>query len=358
MMKIKLIEELRAFSRQEIECEKVSEEDDLLQILNKQVVEKKSDGKSFALFCREQLAGKGEDCDLAVIGQDTVLMGVFDGCGGSGAKVYPLLGGQTGAWVASRAAAYATRLWHVEHPKHSEGSCLYEYVKGILDRCRECSHSSQTLLGSLSREFPTTMAVFVKDRASTTVDFFWCGDSRCFVMDEDGLHQVTVDDVTVTDAMRNLREDSPMTNVICTSQPFQIHEKKLKVKTPSVLLAATDGCFGYYPSPMAFELNLLETLDQAKNVGEWAKLLESTIGMVSGDDYTMVLSLQGGKSFQKLKRTFHGRLAELKEQYPQENVSEDELFQQWEHYRKSYECLMIQEQMVESENEARNQSGL
>ena len=77
------------------------------------------------------------------------------------------------------------------------------------------------------------------------MDFYWCGDSRGYILDGNGLHQVTVDDVTVTDAMMNLREDAPMTNVASASRPYEIHRKQVQLSEPAVVFAATDGCFGY-----------------------------------------------------------------------------------------------------------------
>ena len=63
------------------------------------------------LICREQVTQKGEDFYLMQKDGSQLLMGVFDGCGGSGAKVYSQFGNQTGARVASRTLAKAVKEW-------------------------------------------------------------------------------------------------------------------------------------------------------------------------------------------------------------------------------------------------------
>ena len=307
------------------------------------------------VLCRERDAGRGEDSCLAVQADGRAFLGVFDGCGGSGAKTYAAFEGHTGAWVASRAATLAARQWFETGyaPGGDGGASLLESGIGVaLAECRDLQPSRQLLMGSLSRDFPTTLAGFAVDNDGHA-DVYWCGDSRCYLLDGGGLHQLTADDAVVQDAMRALREDAPMTNVISASAPFVIHHRTLELKRPGLLIAATDGCFGYVPSPMAFEALLLKALRGAKDMDSWRRALDADIGAVSGDDYTLSAYSFGYADFKALRTALVKRQKRLEVKYPQAEADEAALFDQWEEYRASYERLLPNEKdtMREAEHD-------
>lgn len=293
------------------------------------------------IICREQVEEKGEDFYLAQKNAEYLLLGVFDGCGGSGAKVYPQFDGQTGARVASRTLAEAVKEWFMNSEvKEKPEQNLQKMMERKLKECQKEVQSGQMLLGSLKKEFPSTMAAFLVPKEMNQADFFWCGDSRGYVLDDTGLHQVTLDDVPITDAMENLREDAPMTNVANASVPFTVHRKSAKLEKKSLILAATDGCFGYLPSPMEFEKFLLKTMAESENMQQWESELEKEIQKVTGDDFTLAIWSGMFADYQKMKENFHKRHMDVEQQYPlYEKVSEERLFQQWEEYKKSYESL-------------------
>lgn len=339
------------------------------------------------LICREQVAHKGEDFYLAKKDGGQLLMGVFDGCGGSGAKVYPQLGGQTGARVASRTLAKAVEEWLTvkETAKEPEEKCTQEHQEELIEKqtgkiweeaaekcaeeipkesaekqitekpeeelhkimkeklvqCQAAVQTGQVLLGSLKKEFPSTMVLFTVPKEETHAEFFWCGDSRGYVLDAEGLHQVTTDDVAVTDAMENLREDAPMTNVANASVPFVVHRKSTELNAASLLIAATDGCFGYLTSPMEFEKLLLRTMAVSEDMEQWRTELEKEIGKVAGDDFTLAIWNGMFGSFQEMKDSFGPRLQYVEAQYPlDEQTTEKILNVQWKEYKTSYESLM------------------
>ena len=232
------------------------------------------------VLSRPKVEGDGEDAFLAVQTDEKVFLGVFDGCGGSGAKIYPVFDNHTGAWIASRAAALAAHEWFTDN---QENTSLEANIARSLQTCRTQSISGQTLLGSLSREFPTTVAAFIVEKGRDEAEFYWCGDSRCYTLDSRGLHQITMDDSSVHDAMQNLREDAPMTNVASASRPFQLHHTRISIREPSLIFAATDGCFGYLSSPMAFEKMLMETMRCARSMRHWEQLLDKKLKHISGE---------------------------------------------------------------------------
>ena len=91
---------------------------------------------------------------------------------------------------------------------------------------------------------------------------------------------------------------------------------------------------------MEFEKLLLETLKEAENVAQWKDLLEEQIAQVSGDDFSLTLWIGSYKDFETMKETLMERLSYMKETYPSPGeLSEEELFHQWETYRDSYEFL-------------------
>lgn len=302
---------------------------------------KNKNSNEYLVICQEQIKGKGEDFFLFEVDQNRLIMGVFDGCGGSGAKIYPAFDGRTGAKVASRALAGAVKLWFQEYmQKNRSEETLKMITDKMLKTCKERGSSGSALLGSLNREFPSTIVFFTAVGEENRVDFYWCGDSRGYILDQDGLHQATVDDVTITDAMKNLREDAPMTNVASASRPYEIHRKQVPLSKPAAVLTATDGCFGYLPSPVEFERLLLETLKEAEDMKTWKELLKEQIFNVSGDDFSMTLWTGSYSDFQTMKESLLGRLDHLNKVYPPAgNLTEEELFLQWEKYRNSYENL-------------------
>lgn len=311
-------------------------EDALYALLRRQPgAEPAPDARMLAL-CRAQVEGFGEDAFLAVRDGDRALLAAFDGCGGSGAKTYEAFGGHTGAWAASRAASLAARQWFAAGDSEADlAACL----ACALQKCKSREPAGQVLLGGLSKAFPTTVAAFAVEK--NAADIYWCGDSRAYLLDAKGLHALTRDDSAVQDALRALREDAPMTNVACASQPFQLHRRRVALNRPAVLLAATDGCFGYLPSPMAFERLLLEALCRAASPADVRKRLDAAIRAVSGDDYTLVAWAHGFKGFKAMQKALHARLSALEKGYPA--AGEDALERQWAAYKAGYESMLESE---------------
>jgi hypothetical protein len=81
-----------------------------------------------------------------------------------------------------------------------------------------------------------------------------------------------------------------------------------------VLVCATDGCFGYVPTPMHFEQLLLDPLMAAPNVTGWSSAVQSRISAVTGDDAAMSV-MAVGADFRELKDLYADRVAELEREY-------------------------------------------
>jgi len=305
-----------------------------------------ADFEPLVIAC-ESRPGNGEDSYAAAVTDNAAFLGVFDGCGGSGARSYPEYGGKTGAYIASRAAAEAAMNRFGEWAdRENPGIPPVDRLKNDIDEAlmqyRSESETHSMLRGSLSKEFPTTMAAeFIlpdpEDGNVLKVDFAWAGDSRCYVLTPAGLRQASTDDLSVTDAYRNLSEDAALLNVISASHSYKINERKLKIRKPCILFTATDGCFGYLRTPMEFERMLVGTLMEAKSVSEWKEYLTAEIGKVAGDDYTLCALAFGFERFENMQQLFRQRFQFLQTEYPATETAPEALEVMWNTYKESYQ---------------------
>ena len=282
-------------------------------------------------FCTAKVAGEGEDADpILRAGPDLGLLGVFDGMGGAGGRVYDTPDGRhTGAWIASRFARNVVeRLmlelikpeWNLDGP--ATAAELHRVLASSLAaRLEELKAPETSLRSKLVKALPTTMTLAVLQRTdpaagSYACHLFWAGDSRAYVVDPDaGAMQLTTDDLrSGGDAMRNLTDDSVMSNCISADTEFHINHRQVELQAPFLLLCATDGCFAYVRSPMHFEHLLLSTLRAARDASGWQRGLEAAVTSVTGDDAAMAL-LGLGADLGGFKQRFKDRTAELQRRF-------------------------------------------
>ena len=300
-------------------------------------------------FCEAKIPDNGEDADWISINEQAVMAGTFDGAGGSGAKRYQRMRLKTGAYVGARVIAGATKTWFEkicsERLLHSDQAAplLKTYFTHALEICKRegATQSSSTGLKSkLAKEFPSTAAVAVctAGRDKVRASFYWAGDSRGYILDRNGLAQITKDDLDDVDAMENLSADGVMTNIVTSSKDFQIHSKTIDLWMPCIVFTASDGCFGYLSTPMEFEYVLLETLLNADSLEEWENNLKERLGQFAEDDYTMDAILLGFGSFQNLKKTIIDRANHLFRAYISKlsGISTEEKRMLWETYKENY----------------------
>lgn len=301
-------------------------------------------------FCREMIPEHGEDCYCYSFCDTAGLLGVFDGCGGAGARKHEFYSGKTEAYIAARLCAGAfydgfRATFPSNLPAHQAASEVFAPVAvQRLAANQPPKEENGLITGSMVRTLPTTAAaalVQMEKNGSMVVSAIWAGDSRVFLLDANGLAQLTVDDTSVPDPMENLYEDGVLKNVFCSDRPVKLHCKSVCVRPPFVVLAATDGCFGYMSTPMEFEGILLNTLLQSRCADEWEKRLAALIGQSAGDDHTLCMAAFGYSKFSALQKSFAKRYTHILKKYldPVQKLPVDDRQSRhklWNQYRAEY----------------------
>ena len=284
----------------------------------------------------EMVKNNGEDHFYYDIKNNNFIIAALDGCGGSGSKKYENYSGKTGAYIASRAVCGGIKSWFCQ--SHT-GTELPQFIHEALSVCTHYADKTGRILGTLGKAFPTTAALISGswDADKISVNCFWAGDSRCYMLNSNGLHQLTKDDLDDEDAMSNLTNDGVMTNVINASTAFELHSKTLVLKEPCILLTATDGCFGYLNSPMEFEYLLVDSLVKSRNVFEWKIALNERMHSIAGDDYTLCVAGYGFDDFEEIRHVFAKRNETLVKNYINPSNDVNTL---WEAYKKEYSIYL------------------
>lgn len=270
----------------------------------------------------ERRAGRGEDAEPLVLfhrPSGAGLLAVFDGAGGAGAAAAwpgpPGAEPYSGAWVGARAARLGAEMWFqqaVACGRIPEPAALTAHLRRTLRAARP--HSRSKLTGSMRRALPSTMAALAyrADGTGLTAQALWCGDSRAYRLTPAyGLQALTRDDTVEDDALEQLRQDPPMTDLLCADREFTVSASPPcgpgPVPLPCVLLAATDGFFGYVHTPGQFEGVLLETLRRAPDMAGWMRQLADTVRRYTADDASLAVAAVGFTDFAQLRAAFRER---------------------------------------------------
>jgi serine/threonine protein phosphatase PrpC len=294
-------------------------------------------------FLYEQKSGKGEDAPplLRELGGGHGLIAVFDGMGGAGGGTFETPNGvHTGAYIASRLARQVVDELLAElspEPARTPGALLDpdpgdldEALSNLLaDRLRirlirqaeRLGGPRSRLRSNLLKVLPTTMSAAHfypgPDGETSTCVAHWAGDSRVFgLFPDSGLVQLTQDDLrSGGDALANLTQDSPVSNCVNASAEFRIRRSEIRVSGRYVVVAATDGCFGYVSTPAHFEALLLNALVAAETAQEWGRRIEVSVREVAGDDASLAAVALGWSGMDELRESFMPRLKLLGDRF-------------------------------------------
>lgn len=301
------------------------------------------------------LPDAGEDSFVLRTDEKRTLLCVADGCGGLGSRRYPALENQTGAYLAARLVTRAVSMWAQEINKlpaaAQEGkdfalslqSDLSAMLQGFAQK--HCAEEKSRIVGSMQRRLPSTLCAAVTIEGAATwreVCFAWCGDSRGYVLDEEGLHQCTQDHLRgEPDAFDSLYRDMPLSRVLSADTEAQISLRRLRAPLPCMIITATDGAFGSLMNPMEFEMLLLDTLMSAAGWESWQKKLHNRLKKIAQDDATLLMEPCGVKTFEEIKKALLPRRAKLQKQFvtPCRRHSRDAAYQKatWLEYKEHYD---------------------
>jgi hypothetical protein len=243
----------------------------------------------------------------------------------------------------------------------------------LKERLQELNPAPSSLRSRLIRALPTTMALLALQRTQPgggvwAAHVFWAGDSRAYVFESSGVHQLTTDDLRdPSDALANLRQDSVVNNAMSADTEFHVNYRRVELRAPFLAVCATDGCFGYLPTPMHFEHLVLGCLLEARNTAAWSSAVQEKIAAVTGDDAAMS-TLGVGADFKEFQKLFAPRVAELASEFiePLDDVSDavtrleheleglrsrklNEMTEKWNRYKSAYERYLRPEQVLEDE---------
>lgn len=305
---------------------------------------------------KEMSPAYGEDSSKYKIAEEGICTAVFDGCGGLGAQQYEAFHRKTGAYVASRKVCEACFQWYDDFLEGNYLLCddavayvgkeLKHHFDDILGLCRQYAKKNDTkgqtilLKGSMYRPFPTTAVIQLCDfyQQEFTTAFLWAGDSRGYLLNGNGLMQVTRDDIAGNaDALHNLRLDAPLNNVISADGNYVLHSCCLGAELPLLTIVATDGCFDYMPTPIHFEWMLLDTLMKSRGIVQWKESLQDEIEKYAADDFSLIIAGYGYHGMAEIKTAFAARydflsayIDALREDF------EGNLQPIWDAYRNNY----------------------
>jgi len=305
----------------------------------------------------ERRLARGEDAEPLFVHHVPTgkgVAGVFDGAGGAGASAaYEADDGtaRSGAWVAARTSRAAVESWFCEHVEQGamvRPDVLRIRLGDLLTTMRPSTR--RRVVGTMTKDLPTTMAVVSYCLRGHDVDChaMWAGDSRAYVLTPDhGLQALTRDHTEETDALAQLRQDPPMTNMLSAGSDFIVDSHILLLPRPCVLVCATDGFFGYVDTPAHFECHLLNALHQAFDEGHWSRLLAAKVRSYTADDASLSLVALGFGDFARLRTAFARRRSTLLREYDKGRfdlrdpaAERDWTTMAWHRYRSGYEQRM------------------
>lgn len=264
----------------------------------------------------------GEDADPYVnvdTNRNWGVISVFDGMGGAGARKYKHADTgeeHTSAWWASRYVKEAVETLMSSRVKGESPITFLEanlkdaIVNKLNEVIKHFPAANAPLLSKMMRKLPTTMALcaYFIDEKEITINCYWSGDSRVYMFDKNKMYFLTKDDADAADGdpFSPANMDLAMNNTICQDRDFVINKSTLSVPrtpdNPLVLIAATDGCFGYFKNPIEFEHTIRQTLDASKQFDDWMPLIKKAIiDNIQQDDFSMTLVEIGDTDFNSTK---------------------------------------------------------
>ena len=279
-------------------------------------------------FNLPKMASEGEDADpiLRQLHDGTWLLGVFDGMGGRGARVYSHTAtgaSHTGGWFGSRRVRDAVEQYFTSGGKDGVpdlqplAALLKQDLQSFLSR--ELQAPDTKLRGALLSELPTTLSCALVRKNGKTLEttVLNAGDSRIYALHPRfGLRLLSKDDVRIEcDELDSLINDPPLAQFVSASDLFALKESRHTLPEDAVVLAVTDGCFGYLDSPMHFEYLLLDQMVRAGTWEEWSAGIRQRFSQIASDDCSLAAIAPAHAEFSSMALAFQPRYAHVQSGY-------------------------------------------
>ena len=241
-----------------------------------------------------------------------VLLGVADGLGGYVQGFDRLTGGRIASDLAMTIVLDYFK--HLGPGLHPDPELLTNRIYKSLRHLQETRMQASQVRGSLGRHrLATTLAVVVVDSRAvpetSTIQGYWIGDSRIYVFDQAGLHQLSRDDnLSGADAFDSLFEAAPMFQFLAATmeREWRMHWLGRTLEMPAVVFACTDGCFSEFPSPWAFEALLQNALERANSWEDWITQVRALLEPALADDASLAAMPINLWSFEEFKQLRSG----------------------------------------------------
>ena len=276
----------------------------------------------FGTFNIPKKENEGEDADPISLVSPNLnwgFIGVFDGMGGAGSKKYKHVESgeeHTSAYWGARIVRDCVEVLIKnrrtgENPVDWMDRHIHETIKSKLDeKVKEFPNANGAVLSKMTRKLPTTMAMSGYEIVDNIVAIttYWAGDSRVYLLLKDTIKILTIDDADAEDGdpFSPLNMDLAMNNAISQEREFRINRSVVKLpisqQDPFLLIASTDGCFGYYKNPIEFESMLRNCLGKSNDCNEYLNnIKEAIIENVQQDDFSISIVGFGCNSFEDYK---------------------------------------------------------
>lgn len=277
---------------------------------------------------------EGEDADpILYIAENWGVLSVFDGMGGAGVRKYKhICTGEehTAAYWGARIVRDCVLSMLKSCPKEmSPLRYVEENLHGVIEntlnkKIQEFPNANCAVLNKMLRKLPTTMAMLAFEivENNVIVNSYWAGDSRLYMLTKDHLTFLSIDDADAADGdpFSPANMDLAMNNAISQEREFKINKVGrsflISADNPFILIAATDGCFGYFKNPIEFESMLRKELLNAQNSADFmGRIKQTIIDNIQQDDFSMVAFAFGTSSFESLQNSFNIQNAPITTEY-------------------------------------------
>lgn len=127
------------------------------------------------------------------------------------------------------------------------------------------------------------------------VEAVWAGDSRCYLLDGNGLRRISVDDED---------ESKLLVNFFCADYPVNLRVRRYVADAPFAVLCGSDGFFDVYDrKELTVEARFLGDVFEVGSFDALKEKLEERYACNSNDDTSVAFTAVGYESYEEFKNS-------------------------------------------------------